>query len=296
MDPSSSVSPVVCLQVDGVICQKDFQKIKAYIEENPKAVKRDQFDSAEDAANAEESGLMPDIQRIMRKADFFNSLETVRILKTIVDSVARSTASTVYRKIPFLGVYVTMHKQYLHPNHNLHQDISLSMTPTMQDYVDLAQDPDFKRDEDDRIMLSQHSMFPLTLIMYLTETDTPAPPGMATTSVAPVLQTEENTTKESEVYTCTFANGGISVFPGNYWHAVAPNPYFERATVALKVLLLRPRGKPFLTWEIVKDKIESNFRHLLQENGAQRLNYHQTIEQAQQEHKTLAYVRPYTIM
>ena len=273
-----------CLQLERGVCVSDFEKIKTHFQKSfKKTVYHYDADNAQDAKRNNDirkgirQGIAPDILKLFvnrseNKEFIKNELKTPSILIQISEKLAQKLNVETFDAAEGLGIHVSFHKNYLHMTHDFHVDIRENVTPEQ-----LTEDPDEIR------RLSRGNIFALTFVLYILPSDTVVPTGMGSTSVA--SESHGNSfkpTKYTNVYTCPLSNCTISIFPSSSMHSVAPNPYFERATIAYRMLLVTPDKSKKLEWSDIVVRLEEDFKNIVHEIKPQRVVYYDSIRNARE--------------
>lgn len=209
------------------MCADDAPKIRKFLD----SVKTFQdADSAEDArVNAQQranNDPAPDVRRAANRRAVNESLLTLKswkALQQLVDGIAERLSCQVHTNSIHLGPALSLHRQYLHRTHDFHVDVPSNVLPTTLGLPETTT-----------------HMFPTTFVLYLTDAERPhVADGMGATSVA-------GRAGDTHVASCELRSCSVSMFPASTMHSVAPNPGYERATIAYKVVY--HGGDKKITW------------------------------------------------
>ena len=274
------------------MCKQDYATIERY---QPLLKSRLDADTEEDyernaairrAQLTDEPARAPEVKVLSDKRvklDLLNKLQTYKILENLASYIAKYIGAELFTNNRHLGPIISLHSGYMHETHNLHTDIPSAL-------------------KDGRVRSNLESFgrnyLSITFVLYLMASSTLAPEGQGATVVASTEHTGVSHDQDTRVSVCPFANCLISVFPGDNYHAVAPNPGLTRATIAYKVLMKATEFNPQPTWKGVEEAIdkwvETNNNKL---EPPQQLNYKEIIEAARTTHKSfLPDKNPYTTL
>ena len=207
------------------------------------------------------------------KKQLLNELQTYKIIQALTEYIANHLLVTLFTKSPLLGATITLHSRYIHTTHNLHIDI-----------------PSAK--EDGTVQLDElgpqlgPNYLALTFVLYIMDSSTLAPEGQGTTVIASKDHQDISFDKiGTQVSSCPFTNCLISVFPGDNYHAIAPNPGLIRATLAYKVILKPTKYNYKPTWDqvvlAIDDWVKINGNTI---EEPKQLIYNDIIEAVKNEH------------
>lgn len=224
------------------MCADDAPKIREFLER----VKTFQdADSAEDASkNAHDRTVgrpAPDVRRAANREAVNAILPTLnswKALQQLVTGIASHLGCQVHTDSRHLGPALSVHAQYLHRTHEFHTDVPPGVDPAVLELPKTAT-----------------HMFPTTFVLYLTEAEQPhVAGGMGATSIAPKGHAGAAWADDTRVASCELRSCSVSMFPGSTMHSVAPNPGYERATIAYKVVY---HGDREITWNSVLQAAQS---------------------------------------
>jgi len=249
------------MQLQPQVCQKDFHFIKKEIKSQSQEYF--QFDSAEDERSTlfsiDRGFPHPRVLRLYDSGKIFK-LDSFKAIEKLAKSVADFLNVSIFRDSPALHPVATLVEKFVDSTHNFHTDIPPNVDP-----ISLTKD-----ETHIKALNESKNLLPVSFVLLLTEELTPwAPSGFASTVVSSTP--DELPIEDAKVLSCVFTNGGLSVFRGDRLHQIAPNPYFERATITYKIIYHSPDKE--VLWDDVYDILREKYSRLIADVVPQEESY-----------------------